>query len=56
VILSLSHHILRVPAALILAAAAFAAARVLKWNLLVIFAVGLAAWITYLTLGGPASI
>jgi chromate transporter len=56
VILSLGHHLLRVPAALVLSAAALTAARVLKWNLLVIFAVGLAAWIVYLALGGPVPI
>jgi chromate transporter len=52
-VLDLGHPILTVPAAMVLAAAAFVAVRVLKWNTLVVFTVGLAVWEIYLAAGGP---
>jgi chromate transporter len=55
VVLSLGHQILGVPAALVLAAAALAAVRAFRWNLLAVFAVGLAGWAIYLAAGGTAS-
>lgn len=54
VVLSLGHPIQGVPAALVLAAAALAAVRALRWNLIVVFGAGLAVWAIYLALGGPA--
>ena len=53
VALSLGHQIQGVPAALVLAAGALAAVRG-KWNLLLVFGAGLAAWAIYLALGGAA--
>ncbi|MGC8511307.1 MAG: chromate transporter [Acidimicrobiales bacterium] len=44
--------IVPVPAALGLAAGAFVAIRVLKWNTIVVFATGLAVWGLYLAAGG----
>jgi chromate transporter len=52
VALSLGRPILGLPAALILLASAFVAVRMARWNLLVVFAAGLAAWSVYLALGG----
>ncbi len=52
VALSLGRPLLALPAALVLLAAAFVAVRVVKWNLLAVFGVGLAAWAAYLALGG----
>jgi chromate transporter len=54
VALALGHQILGVPAALVLAAAALAAVRAFRWNLLAVFAAGLTAWAIYLAAGGPA--
>jgi chromate transporter len=54
VALALGHQILGVPAALALAAAALAAVRAFKANLLVVFSAGLAVWAIYLAAGGPA--
>lgn len=48
----LARPIVPVPAALGLAAAAFVAIRVFKWNTLLIFAAGLAVWAVYLAAGG----
>jgi chromate transporter len=53
VTLSLGRLVLPSPAALVLAAAALVAVRVYRWNLLVVFGTGLAAWAIYLALGGP---
>jgi chromate transporter len=53
VVLSLGHQILGIPAALVLAAGALAAVRGFRWNLLLVFGAGLAAWALYLALGGP---
>ncbi len=52
VALSLGRPVLGLPAALILLAAGFVAVRVARWNLLIVFGVGLAAWAAYLALGG----
>ena len=52
-ILILGRPILPVPAALGLAGAAFVALRVLRWNTLTIFALGIAIWSVYLAAGGP---
>ncbi len=54
VVLALGHQILAIPAALVLAAGALAAVRVFKWNLILIFGLGLAAWSVYLALGGSS--
>jgi chromate transporter len=54
VVLSLGRSAFPVPAALVLAAAAFAAVRWYRLNPLVVFLVGLAAWEIYLLLGGAA--
>jgi chromate transporter len=51
-VLVLARPVLPVPAALGLAAAAFVAVRVLKWNTLLVFASGLAIWAMYLAAGG----
>ena len=53
VVLSSSHQILAIPAALALTAAALAAVRVFKWNLLVVFGAGLTVWAIYLALAAP---
>jgi len=53
-VLVLGRPVLSVPAAVGLAGAAFVAVRVLKWNMLVVFAAGLAVWVIYLALGGAA--
>jgi len=53
-VLVLGRPVLSVPAAVGLAGAAFVAIRVLKWNMLVVFAAGLAVWVIYLALGGAA--
>ena len=53
VVLSLGHQILAIPAALALTAAALAAVRAFKWNLLVVFVAGLTVWAIYLAVGGP---
>lgn len=53
VVFSLGHPIVSVPAALLLAAGALAVVRAFKWNLLLVFAAGLAIWAIYLSLGGP---
>jgi len=53
VTLSLGRLVLPSPAALVLAAAALVAVRVFRWNLLLVFGVGLAVWAIYLALGGP---
>lgn len=52
-ILILGRPILPVPAALALAGAAFVAVRVLRWNTLAIFSLGLVIWWVYLVAGGP---
>ncbi len=52
VALSLGRPVLGLPAALILLASAFVAVRMARWNLLVVFTAGLAAWAVYLVLGG----
>ena len=52
VALSLGRPVLGLPAALILLASAFVAVRLARWNLLVVFGAGLAAWAVYLALGG----
>ncbi len=52
VLLSLGRLILPVPAALVLAAAAFVAVRVFKLNLIAVFGAGIGAWAVYLALGG----
>ncbi len=52
VALSLGRPLLPLPAALVLLAAAFVAVRVARWNLLIVFGAGLAAWAAYLALGG----
>jgi chromate transporter len=52
-VLVLGRPILPVPAAVGLAAAAFVAVRVFRWNTLVVFALGLAIWGVYLAAGGP---
>ncbi len=52
VVLTLGHQILAIPAALVLAAGALAAIRAFKWNLVLVFAAGLAAWAIYLALTG----
>jgi chromate transporter len=52
VVLTLSHTAFPVPAALVLAAGAFAALRWYKLNTLIIFLAGLAVWEAYLQLGG----
>ncbi len=51
-VLVLGRPVLSVPAAVGLAGAAFVAVRVLKWNMLVVFAAGLGVWVIYLVLGG----
>lgn len=53
-VLVLGRPVLSVPAAVGLAGAAFVAVRALKWNMLVVFAAGLAIWVIYLALGGTA--
>jgi len=53
-VLVLGRPVLSVPAAVGLAGAAFVAVRVLKWNMLLVFAAGLCVWIVYLVLGGTA--
>lgn len=53
VVVSLGHQVLQLPATIVLAAAAFTAARVLKWRLPVVFASGIAAWAIYLVAFGP---
>lgn len=52
VVLTLGHQIQAVPAALALAAGALAAVRAFKWNVLLVFGVGIAAWGIYLAFGG----
>ena len=52
VVLTLGHQILGIPAALVLAAGALTAIRAFKWNLVLVFATGLAAWALYLALTG----
>jgi chromate transporter len=52
VVITLGHHIVGVPAALVLAAGALAAVRVFKWNMLIVFGAGLATWAIYLALTG----
>jgi chromate transporter len=54
VVLSLGRSAFPVPAALVLAAAAFVAVRWYRLNVLVVFAAGLAVWELYLLLGGSA--
>jgi chromate transporter len=51
-VLSLGHQILGFPAALVLGAAALMTVRAFKWSPIVVFSVGLAAWVLYLALGG----
>jgi len=53
-VLVLGRPVLSVPAAVGLAGAAFVAVRVLKWNMLLVFAAGLCVWVIYLALGGTA--
>jgi len=53
-VLVLGRPVLSVPAAVGLAGAAFVAVRVLKWNMLLVFAAGLCVWVIYLALGGAA--
>jgi len=53
-VLVLGRPVLSVPAAVGLAGAAFVAVRVLKWNILLVFAAGLCVWVIYLVLGGTA--
>jgi chromate transporter len=53
-VLVLGRPVLSVPAAVGLAGAAFVAVRVLKWNILLVFAAGLCVWVIYLALGGAA--
>jgi chromate transporter len=53
VVLSLGRQVLGIRAALVLAAGALAAVRAFRWNLLLVFGAGLAAWAVYLALGGP---
>lgn len=50
----LARPVVPVPAALGLAGAAFVAIRVLEWNTLAVFVVGLAIWPVYLAAGGTA--
>jgi chromate transporter len=50
VVLSLGRQVLPVPAALVLAAAAFVAVRVFKLNLIVVFGAGIVAWAAFLAL------
>jgi chromate transporter len=52
VVLSLGRNAFPVPAALVLAAAAFTAVRWYRLNVLAVFLAGLAAWELYLLLGG----
>jgi chromate transporter len=52
VVLSLGRSAFPVPAALVLAAAAFAAVRWYRLNVLLVFLAGLAAWELYQLLGG----
>ncbi|MGC8634224.1 MAG: chromate transporter [Candidatus Limnocylindrales bacterium] len=52
VALTLGRPLLAAPGALILLASAFVAVRMARWNLLVVFGGGLAAWAAYLALGG----
>jgi chromate transporter len=54
VALTLGRPILGSPGALVLLGAAFVAIRVARWNLLLVFGAGLAAWGLYLALGGAA--
>jgi chromate transporter len=54
VVLSLGRSAFPVPAALVLAAAAFAAVRWYRLNVLLVFLAGLGAWVLYLVLGGTA--
>jgi chromate transporter len=51
VVLSLGRQVLPVPAALVLAAAAFVAVRVFKLTLIVVFGAGIVAWAACLALG-----
>jgi chromate transport protein ChrA len=53
VVLSMGRQVLTVPAALALAAGAFAAIRAFKLSPPVVFGAGLAVWAVYLALGGP---
>jgi chromate transporter len=52
VVVVLGRQIVEVPAALVLASCSLAAVRLLRWNLLAVFAAGLAAWAVYLGLNG----
>ncbi len=52
VVITLGHHLAGAPAALALAAGALAAVRVFRWNMLIVFGAGLAAWAGYLALTG----
>jgi chromate transporter len=54
VVLSMGRQVITVPAALVLAVAAFAAIRAFKLSPLVVFGGGLAVWAAYLALGGVA--
>lgn len=49
----LGRHIIHLPAALVLAAAAFIAVHRYKWNLPAVFGAGLTAWAVYVAAGGP---
>jgi chromate transporter len=50
--LVLGRPVLPVPAAVGLSAAAFVAVRALRWNMFLVFGLGLGAWAAYLALGG----
>ena len=52
-VLVLGRPVLVVPSAVGLAAGAFVAVRVLRWNTLFVFALGLGIWEIYLAAGGP---
>jgi chromate transporter len=52
VALTLGRPLMAAPGALILLASAFVAVRMARWNLLLVFGGGLAAWAAYLALGG----
>lgn len=54
VVLSMGRQVLTVPAALVLAVAAFAAIRAFKLSPPIVFGAGLAVWAAYLALGGAA--
>ena len=54
VVLSMGRQVLTVPAALVLAVAAFAAIRAFKLSPPIVFGAGLAVWAVYLALGGLA--